>query len=238
MRDLCSSSSNFKKGYRPSINIVKNEKGNLVTDCHSILARWGSHFSQLLNVHGVNDVRQTEIHTSEPLVPEPSAFWFEMAIGKLKRHESTGTDQMPAKLIKAGGRTVLSQIHKRIIFRIRRNCLRMESIILPIYKKGDKTNCINYTGISPLSTAYKILSNILLSKLTGLGDDIWGIISVDFDATCQLLIIYFASFKYLRKNGNTMKLSLREGPGLRVFENRVLRRIFRPKRDEVTGEWK
>jgi hypothetical protein len=25
---------------------------------------------------------------------------------------------------------------------------------------------------------------------------------------------------------------------LRVFENRVLRRIFRPKRDEVTGEWR
>jgi hypothetical protein len=29
-----------------------------------------------------------------------------------------------------------------------------------------------------------------------------------------------------------------EGCGLRVFENRVLRRIFRPKRDEVTGEWR
>jgi hypothetical protein len=31
---------------------------------------------------------------------------------------------------------------------------------------------------------------------------------------------------------------LREERGLRVFENRVLRRIFRPKRDEVTGEWR
>jgi hypothetical protein len=31
---------------------------------------------------------------------------------------------------------------------------------------------------------------------------------------------------------------LREKRRLRVFENRVLRRIFRPKRDEVTGEWK
>jgi hypothetical protein len=33
-------------------------------------------------------------------------------------------------------------------------------------------------------------------------------------------------------------LSQTEEPGLRVFENRVLRRIFGPKRDEVTGEWK
>ena len=47
--------------------------------------RWTKHFSQLLNIHGVIDVRQTEIHTAEPLVPEPSAIEFEMAIGKLKR---------------------------------------------------------------------------------------------------------------------------------------------------------
>jgi hypothetical protein len=31
---------------------------------------------------------------------------------------------------------------------------------------------------------------------------------------------------------------LREGRRLRVFENKVLRRVFRPKRDEVTGEWR
>jgi hypothetical protein len=32
-------------------------------------------------------------------------------------------------------------------------------------------------------------------------------------------------------------LTLREEYRLRVFDNRVLRRIFGPKRDEVTGEW-
>jgi len=56
----------------------------LVTESHSILARWRNHFSQLWNVHGDNDVRQTEIHTVEPLVPEPSTFESEMAIEKLK----------------------------------------------------------------------------------------------------------------------------------------------------------
>jgi len=43
-------------------------------DSHSILARWRNQSSQLFTVHGVNDVRQTEIHTAEPVVPEPSAF--------------------------------------------------------------------------------------------------------------------------------------------------------------------
>jgi hypothetical protein len=36
----------------------------------------------------------------------------------------------------------------------------------------------------------------------------------------------------------TWSLTLREENRLRVFENRVLRRIFGPKRDEVTGEWR
>jgi hypothetical protein len=36
----------------------------------------------------------------------------------------------------------------------------------------------------------------------------------------------------------TWSLILREKHRLRVFENRVLRRIFGPKRDEVTGEWR
>jgi hypothetical protein len=36
----------------------------------------------------------------------------------------------------------------------------------------------------------------------------------------------------------TWSLTLRKAHRLRVFENRVLRRIFGPKRDEVTGEWR
>jgi hypothetical protein len=60
--------NNFKKGYQPRIIIVKDEKGGLVAISHGVLARWRNHFSQLLNVHGVNDFRQTEIHTAEPLV--------------------------------------------------------------------------------------------------------------------------------------------------------------------------
>jgi len=72
------------RGYQPRTKIVKEEKGNKFTDSHSILAGWRNHSSHLLNVHGVNDVKQTEIHTAEPPVPEPSALEVELAIEKLK----------------------------------------------------------------------------------------------------------------------------------------------------------
>jgi hypothetical protein len=85
--------NDFKKGYQPSTTIVKDEKGDLVTGSHSILARWRNNFSQLLNVHGVNDVTQTESHTAEPLVHEPSAFEDGLAIGKLISQKSPGIDQ-------------------------------------------------------------------------------------------------------------------------------------------------
>jgi len=48
----------LKKGYQPGTNIVNDEKRHWVADSHSIMARWGNHFSQLLNMHGLNDVSQ------------------------------------------------------------------------------------------------------------------------------------------------------------------------------------
>jgi len=64
----------------------------LVADSHSNLARWKNHCSELLDISGVNDVRQSELHTAEPLMPQPSAFEIALAIDKLKSHKSPGID--------------------------------------------------------------------------------------------------------------------------------------------------
>jgi len=50
-----------------------------------------------LNIHGVNDIKECEIQTAEPLVHEPSAFEVEREIEKLKRHKSPGIDKIPAE---------------------------------------------------------------------------------------------------------------------------------------------
>jgi len=97
----------------------------LIADSHSILAKWRNYFSQLLNVCGINDVRQTEIHIAEPLVPEPIALEVEMATEKLKSHISPDFDQILAELIKQGvSQLAVISINLLFLFGIRKNWLR------------------------------------------------------------------------------------------------------------------
>jgi hypothetical protein len=122
VRHLCSSISDFNGGSQPRTNIVKDEKGDFA-DLHNILPIWRNHISQLFKVHGVSDVRQTEIQAAEPLMPKPSAFEVEVAIEKLGRYKAPHTDQIPAEVIKAGGRTISSRsIFLLNLSGIRKNC--------------------------------------------------------------------------------------------------------------------
>jgi hypothetical protein len=102
-----------------------------------------------LNVQGPGGIRQTEIHTAEPFVPEPSATE-EVAMRKLKRYKAPGSDQIPAELIQAGRETLCSVIHKLIMLIWNKEELPhkwKESVVVPIHKKGDKTDCSNDGGI-------------------------------------------------------------------------------------------
>jgi hypothetical protein len=60
------------QGYLPRINVIKDGNGNLLADPQNALNRWKNFFNQVLKVYGIHDVRQMDIHTAEPLVPEPS----------------------------------------------------------------------------------------------------------------------------------------------------------------------
>jgi hypothetical protein len=145
--DLYRAINEFKKGYQPRSNIMKDENCNLIADPQNVLNMWKNFFNQVLNVHGVHDVRQMDIHTAEPLVPELSLVEFEISIGKLKSYKSPGTDNIPAELIKAGGETLCSEIHRLICCIWNKEELPQqwkESIIVPIYTKDDKTDCNNY----------------------------------------------------------------------------------------------
>jgi len=123
--DLYRGISDFKKGYQPRPNTVKDEKGDLITVPPPTIF-WlgrGTIFSTI-ELHGVNYIRLTEIHTVEPVVPEPSSFEVELAIEKLNIHESPGTDQILGEFIKAVGRTICYEIHKLTVSILNKECLK------------------------------------------------------------------------------------------------------------------
>jgi hypothetical protein len=123
IRDLYRGINEFKRGYQPRTSLVKHDNGNLLEDSHNILNRWRNYFSQLLNVHNVSDVRQIEVHTAEPIVAGPSGLEVQIAIAKLKKYKSPGSDQIPAELIVAGAKYYcLSSTYLFILFVIRKNC--------------------------------------------------------------------------------------------------------------------
>jgi hypothetical protein len=116
------------------------------------------------------------MHAAEPFMPKPSASEDEVAIEKLKSYKPPGFDQIPDELIQAGGEKLRSEIHKLIKLIWYKEDLPhqwKESIVVPIHKKRDKTDCSNYRGISLLSISYKILLNIL-ARLTPYANEIVG----------------------------------------------------------------
>jgi len=109
----------------------------------------------------------------------------------------------PSNLIKAGGKTIRCEIHKLIISIWNKEELPKEwkeSIIVPIYKKGNKTYWGNYRGTSLLPIMYKILSNILLSRLTPYAEEIIGDYQCGFWRNRSTSYHIFCKTQILEKN--------------------------------------
>jgi hypothetical protein len=89
----------------------------------------------------------------------------ETAIAKLK-YKSSGSDQFLAELIQAGGKTLLSQIHKliNIIWNQEELTDQGKSIIIPIFKTGIKLTAVIIMGYHCYQLQTTFFPNILLSR--------------------------------------------------------------------------
>jgi hypothetical protein len=67
-------------GCQHRTNSVKQENDDLLADSQNILYRWKNYFCQSLNAHGINDVKEINMHRAEPLIPEPSYFEVKIVI--------------------------------------------------------------------------------------------------------------------------------------------------------------
>ena len=159
--------------------MIKDENENLLGDMKSILNRWKNYFNNVLNINDreQDSFNENTIHTAEPFIVEPDELDIKFIIEELKSHKAPGIDGIPAELIKSGGPSLCAAVHKLILAIWRQEKLPREwkeSIIIPIHKKGEKTNCSNFRGISLLPTCYKILSKILLKRLNIYAKEIIG----------------------------------------------------------------
>jgi hypothetical protein len=109
------------------------------------------------------------VNTVKPLVPEHTYYETEVVTGKLRRYKSPVIDQMQAKLIQAGDKTLFSN-HSAW----NKNCHKQwkESITKPVFNKGSTTDCSNYGENSFVNS--KISSHIILISLTSYTDKITG----------------------------------------------------------------
>jgi len=106
-----------------SANHSKEENGDLLADSQNILNRWKNYFCQLLNVYGVNDVRQTEVYTAKPSVTEPSSLRMKLLLKSWKLINCQVFIKFQKKLSKQEAKHYfLRSTNLLILFVTRNNC--------------------------------------------------------------------------------------------------------------------
>ena len=159
-----------KKG---PIQLKSTDGMKTFSDSKIIVARWSEHFQKLLNVPGdidheaLDNIPQRCIKTSLDEIPTMDEIG--RAISGLIDGKAPEGDGIPAEVWKHGGDNPFSRLHQLI-----NNAWEVGSVpqawkdvnIVTMYKKGDRTHCVNYRGISLLSIADKIFARFLLNRLS------------------------------------------------------------------------
>ena len=157
---------------------LRTTNGALVSDPAMIRNRWREHFNSLLNrdisvdPSIMDELRQYPM--KEELSDIPSLIEVEKALKALKNGKAPGPDGIPAEVLKHGGSGLIKRLHEliqKIWTEERITSDLRDAVIVVIFKKGDKSICNNYRGISLLSTVGKLFAKILLNRLTPLAEE-------------------------------------------------------------------
>ena len=165
----------IKKKYEPRMNNIKDKTGKLLTEKQEVTHRWVEYCKELYSDSGVQDLSVlTELESIAPPTNKENNDIMkeevEKAIRKLKDNKATGTDGIPAELIKAGGEKLVELFHQLCQKIWREENIPtdwVKSLLILIPKKGDRKECGNYRTISLINHSSKILLTILLERLQG-----------------------------------------------------------------------
>ena len=156
---------------------IRDEEGRLLRDKGRIRERWVRCFRSLLN--SKSDMIDADIPKRLPQHPVASALGIEpteeeiaTAMKAMANAKAVGPDGLPVELLKLGlqqDRTILRELHRLTILIWRQGKVPQQwkdAVITVLHKKGDKTECGNYRGISLVSHAGKILLKVVARRLS------------------------------------------------------------------------
>ena len=157
---------------------VRDEEGTPLRDKGRIRERWVRFFRSLLN--SKSDMLDADIPKRLPQHPVASALGIEpteeeitTAMKAMANAKAVGPDGLPVELLKLGlqqDRTILRELHQLTILIWRQGKVQQQqwkdAAIIVLHKKGDKTECGNYRGISLVSHAGKVLLKVVARRLS------------------------------------------------------------------------
>lgn len=152
---------------------IKSLDGDITfSDNKSVLERWSQHFEALLNQPGDIEPEALDRINQRPIVTElddvPALEELQRALNSLADGRAPGVDGIPSEIWKHGGAILTNNLLLLIQQAWKEGSVPQEwkdANIVTIFKKGDRTQCGNYRGISLLSIAGKAFARILLNRL-------------------------------------------------------------------------
>ena len=162
------------KPYQPRLKTCRNKEGEPLIIEREILERWKEYFNDLYLTES-NAIEESNYQSAEIQIRPIELEEVRAAIRKLKNCKASGEDEITAELFKYGGEVLTERIHALLskIWEIETIPEEwLTSIIVPVHKKGDKTVCENYRGISLLNTIYKVLTNVIFDRISPYAEEI------------------------------------------------------------------
>jgi hypothetical protein len=160
------------KKFVPRLNVIRNKEGTILQSKEEVKHRWTQYCSSLYKDPGGGDRMVKELEEITPVNNEdPQDILYsevQEAIRTLKKNKSPGSDGITSEMLQAGGEQLAHEIHKLCNKAWDEGTIPGEwgkSILVPIPKKGDLSECSNYRTISLINHTGKVLIIVLLNRL-------------------------------------------------------------------------
>lgn len=166
---LYSLAKNYRKGSQETCSSVKDKEGNLLTEPADVDNRWKEYFSELLNAgegeyEGNHGELEGQRNVEAGITPEE----VNAALKRMKRNKAVGCDGLPVEIFKEAEGTLMPYLV--VMFNEVYGSMSVptdwsRALICRIFKKGDRTVCSNFRGISLLPHIGKTYERILEARL-------------------------------------------------------------------------